>query len=71
MTIGVEVDGDDYHVFDDTQIPNGITWAEAYKGMVMLRDELQRQINERKNCPFNPLNVRRDGEPTFEETNGP
>lgn len=66
MTMYVEVDGDDYHVHDDTQT-HGNDWADVYKGIVMLRDELNRQLTDKKLCPFNPMNVRRDGEPKFDE----
>ena len=67
MNLRVETNGVDWHVHDDTHIPEDITWAEAYKGMVALRDELNRQIADRKMCPFNPANVRIGGEPRFEE----
>jgi len=70
MNLRVETDGVDWHVHDDTHIPEGITWAESYKGMIALRDELNRQIDDRKLCPFNPANIRVDGSPKFEETEG-
>lgn len=68
ITINMHVtqDGDDYHVHDDTQT-HGNTWAEVYKGMIMLRDELNRQIADRKLCPFNPAVIKRDGQPEFDQ----
>lgn len=53
MTMGVAVDGEDFHVFDDTQTHES-SWADVYKGMVMLRDELNRQLAEGRKCPYNP-----------------
>jgi len=66
MTLSVAVDGDDYHVSDSTQT-HGNTFAEVYRGMTMIRDEVQRQIDDRRMCPFNPANVRLNGELAFEE----
>ena len=66
MTMSVEVDGDDYHVHDSTQT-HGNSWADVYRGMVMLRDELNRQLDSRRDCPFNPKSVREHGEPKFED----
>lgn len=65
MKLWVEVDGDDYHVHDDTQT-HGNGWGEVYRGMIMLRDELNRQISEAKSCPFNPANIKRYGKPEFD-----
>lgn len=64
MKMSVKVDGHDFHVCDETET-HGNDWSDVYRGMVMLRDELNRQIAERKLCPFNPMNIRRDGEPDF------
>lgn len=64
MTLSVAVDGEDFHVSDSTQT-HGNSWAEVYKGMTMLRDELQRQIDSAKLCPFNPKNVKVNGLPDF------
>lgn len=51
-------------IHEDTQT-HGNTFADVYKGFVGIRDEIDRQINERRNCPFNPKTVRTDGEPVF------
>jgi hypothetical protein len=64
MTLSVAVDGDDYHVSDSTQT-HGNSWADVYRGLTMIRDEVQRQIDSRRDCPFNPARVRRAGEPVF------
>lgn len=53
MTLSASVDGDDFIVSDDTQT-HGNTWAEVYRGMVMLRDELDRQLADGRLCPFHP-----------------
>lgn len=41
VTFAVEVEGDDYHIHEDTQT-HGNTWGEVYRGMLMIRDELNR-----------------------------
>lgn len=66
MTLSVEVDGDDLHVHDSTQT-HGNSWADVYRGTVMLREELDRQIASRRDCPFNPKAVRENGKPDFED----
>ena len=33
---------------------HGNTFATAYKAFHQIRDEVDRQIAERRNCPFNP-----------------
>ncbi len=53
MRMSIAVDGDDFHVSDDTQT-HGSSWSEVYRGMVMLRDELNRQLAEGKFCPYHP-----------------
>lgn len=65
LTMSIDIDGDDYHIRDSLQT-HGNSFAEVYRGMCMIRDEVQRQINERKKCPFNPKNVREHGEPKFD-----
>lgn len=32
----------------------GNSFADVYKGFVAIRAELDRQIAERRNCPYNP-----------------
>jgi hypothetical protein len=65
ITLSVEVDGEDFHVHDDTQT-HGNAWADVYRGMLILRDELQRQIDERAGCPYHPKNIKANGEPNFD-----
>lgn len=65
MTLSVSVEGDNFYVSDSTQT-HGNSWAEVYRGMIMLRDELQRQIDSAKLCPFNPKNVKANGLPDFD-----
>lgn len=50
ITISIDRDGS---VFDDTQT-HGNSFAEVYRGMVAIRAEIDRQIAERRACPFNP-----------------
>jgi hypothetical protein len=66
MELCAEQDGEHFSVHDSTQT-HGNSWADVYRGMVMLRDELNRQIEERRLCPFNPRRVRVDGPPIFGE----
>ena len=64
MTISAAVDGEDYHLTDSTQT-HGNSWAEVYRGLLMIRDEVQRQIDSRRDCPFNPKTVKQHGDPEF------
>lgn len=66
INMSVETDGKDFNYHDDTQT-HGNSWADVQKGMILLRDELTRQIESGKLCPFHPMNVKREGEPTFKE----
>lgn len=40
-------------VINDTLTFNN-SFAEVYRGLIAVRNEIDRQIRERKNCPFNP-----------------
>jgi hypothetical protein len=51
FTISIDVDG---NVTNDVQ-PFDSTFAEVYKAFHCIKAEVQRQIAERRNCPFNPL----------------
>lgn len=51
LTISIDRDGNVRH---DTQT-HGNTFAEAYRGFVGIKGEIDRQINERRNCPYNPI----------------
>lgn len=49
-TISIARNGD---VTNDTQCYNS-TFAETYRAFYAIRDEVNRQIDERRNCPYNP-----------------
>jgi hypothetical protein len=52
------------NIHNDIQT-HGHTFAEVYRAFHAIKAEVDRQINERRNCPFNPLH---GTEPvTFEE----
>lgn len=40
-------------VVNDTQTHDN-SFADVYRGLVAVRAEVDRQINERRNCPYNP-----------------
>lgn len=50
ITIGIDREG---NVYDDVQTHDN-SFADVYRGMCAVRDEVERQIRERRNCPFNP-----------------
>lgn len=50
MTLSVDEDG---NIYDDTQT-HGNSFSEVYRGFLLLRDEIDRQIADRRKCPFNP-----------------
>jgi hypothetical protein len=58
-TIGIGRDGS---VYDDTQT-HGNTFAEVYRGFHQIKAELERQIEARRECPYNPINPQ---PPSFE-----
>lgn len=41
------------NIYNDTQ-PFNSTFAEVYKAFIAIKAEVDRQIEERRNCPFNP-----------------
>ena len=49
--ISIDEDG---NVHNDTQT-HGSTFAEVYKAFHSIKKEVDRQIEERRNCPFNPI----------------
>ena len=65
VEFAVDVEGDDIHVINHNQMHDS-TWAEAYRGMLEIQKDIDRQIEERFNCPFHPRNVKRDGPPEFD-----
>lgn len=65
IAFAVDLDGDDVHIRNHNQMHES-TWAEAYRGMLEIQKEFERQIAERFNCPFHPRNVKRDGSPEFD-----
>jgi len=52
VTITMSVD-EDGNIYDDTQT-HGNSFAEVYRGFRCIREELDRQIAGRRQCPFNP-----------------
>lgn len=64
MSFEVSVDGDDYHITNSTRCGDA-TWAEVYRGMLAIREEIDRQIAARRECPFNPKTIKNEGAPTF------
>ncbi len=50
ITISIDRNGD---VFDDTQTHDN-SFADVYRGFIAVRNEINRQISERRVCPFNP-----------------
>lgn len=63
-TVSIDRDG---NVYDDTQV-HGNSFADVYRGFVAIRDEANRQIAERRACPFNPIN--RDNMPDWARDEG-
>lgn len=57
-TISIDREG---NVTNDTQT-HGSTFAEVYKAFQSIKAEVDRQIAERRNCPFNPAYPRDFGE---------
>lgn len=52
FTVSVDREG---NITSRTQTHDS-TFADAYRGFHLIKDEVQRQIDERRNCPFNPIN---------------
>lgn len=40
-------------------------WRGGYRGLLMIKAEVDRQIAERYNCPFHPTRVKREGLPEW------
>lgn len=54
-TITVHENGPESHEFEnDLQCGDGCSFADVYRGFMLVRDELERQIRERRTCPANP-----------------
>lgn len=51
-TISIDEDG---NIYNDVQ-PGNSTFAEVYKAFHAIKEEVDRQIAERRACPFNPMN---------------
>lgn len=49
-TISIDRDG---NIHNDTQT-HGNSFADVYRGFAAIKEEVDRQIVERRNCPFNP-----------------
>lgn len=56
FTISIDIDG---NIYNDTQ-PYDSSFAEVYSAFYKIKEEVQRQIDERRACPFNPLNKEKD-----------
>ena len=54
MELSVDEDG---NIWQDTQT-HGNTFAEVYRGTVLLKRELERVIAERRSCPHFPGRAR-------------
>ena len=52
VTLNISIDREG-NVYEDTQT-HGNSFADVYKGFIAIKAELDRQIAERRNCPFNP-----------------
>ncbi len=50
VTIAIDRNG---NVYEDTQT-HGSKWADVYRAFHAIKAEIERQIAERKNCPFIP-----------------
>lgn len=54
LTITFRVDREG-NIANDTQT-HGKTFAEVYRGFHAVRQEIDRQIADRRQCPYNPIN---------------
>lgn len=52
FTISIDAEG---NVWNDTQT-HGSTFGAVYKAFHTIKADVERQIAERRNCPFNPIN---------------
>lgn len=50
-TISIDQEG---NVYNDTQTHES-SFAEVYRAFQQIKVEVDRQIAERRNCPFNPI----------------
>ena len=50
-TISIGRNGD---IYNDTQA-HGNTFADVYRGFYAIKAEVDRQIAERRECPYNPI----------------
>ena len=49
-TISIDVDG---NIYNDVQ-PHNSSYAEVYKAFRSIKEEVDRQIAQRRECPYNP-----------------
>jgi hypothetical protein len=49
-TIAIDKDG---NIYNDVQSHNS-SFAEVYKAFISIQEEVNRQITERRVCPYNP-----------------
>jgi hypothetical protein len=64
IEFAIDWDGAGWHVRNSTQT-HGLPWGDSYKAILMVRDDLQRQIDERFNCPFHPKALKQQGLPEW------
>ncbi len=62
LTFTVTID-DQGNVWNDTQT-HGRTFSEVYRAFHAVKAEVDRQIQERRNCPYNPLH---GADPVFDD----
>ncbi len=60
FTVSVDEAG---NIWNDTQT-HGRSFAEVYQAFHAIKREVDRQIAERRNCPYNPMH---SVEPTFND----
>lgn len=53
ITYTIEVDADG-NITNDTQC-HGSSFAQVYRAFHVIRQEVDRQIVQRRECPFNPM----------------
>ena len=56
-TIKIDWDG---NIYNDT-VTFGNSFADVYRGFHAIKREIDRQIDERRNCPFNPKTLAEPG----------
>lgn len=52
FTVSIDQEG---NIYNDVQAYDS-SFAEVYRAFHTIKKEVDRQIEERRNCPFNPIN---------------